>query len=247
MATESTSISNPHTHTHIHHLVVNMLRLLARIETSPFALNRNSLQRLREQIDTLHRIKLTVALPDGLDLDSVDRRVVAVMELEQSARLAHQRGENESPPLGLPPRSLDKVVISGMPVAASGISENEEDDMRSALLTPKGAPSRKKVAKFKSDKPIIGGSVSMQILRSESITKMNNQLKNVMQDIKNTATKVREYRIASKSATTHDFFFTIQCHRFSPLIQLHQDNIILSETSNSTSNTTLQQLHSFIY
>ena len=94
------------------------------------------------------------------------------------------------------------------------ISENEEDDMRSALLTPKGAPSRKKVVKFKSDKPIIGGSVSMQILRSESITKMNNQLKNVMQDIKNTATKVREYRIASKSATSHDFFFTIPCHRF---------------------------------
>ena len=207
MATESTSISNPR------HLAVNMLRLLARIETSPLALNRNSLQRLREQIDALHQIKLTVALPDGLDLDSVDRRVYAVMELEQSARLAHQRGENESPPLGLPPRSLDKVVvISGTLAAASGISENEEDDMRSALLTPKGAPSRKKVAKFKSDKPIIGGSVSMQILRSESITKMNNQLKNVMQDIKNTATKVREYRIASKSATTHDFFFTIQCH-----------------------------------
>ena len=186
MAVSSTSLNNPR------HLAVNMLRLLACIERSPLSCNVNSVQRLREQIDSLHQMKPTVAFPDGLDLDSVDRRVEAIMELGRSARLVpHQRVEVDSASSELPSLSVDEALSSFTPVAASAILDTDENDMRLALLTPKGAPSRKRMVKFKPEKPpLSGGSVSMQNLRSESITKMNNQLKNVMRDIQNTATKV---------------------------------------------------------
>jgi hypothetical protein len=185
MSARSMSIEHPR------FLTVNMLRLLACIEKNPLESNGNSMQRLREQIDALHRMKLTAALPDGLDLDSVDRRVDAILELGRSTKLAqHQIGEIESP--SCPPGSLGEVFSSFSscsPAAATAMPDNNESGMRLALLTPKGAPSRKKMVKFKHETSQ-GGSVSMQILRSESITKMNNELKNVMRDIQTTATKV---------------------------------------------------------
>jgi hypothetical protein len=185
MAVSSMSLNNPR------HVAVNMLRLLACIERSPLAFNHISMQRLREQIDALHQMKPTVAFPDGLDLDSVDRRVEAIMELGRSAKsVPHQRVEEESS------RSVDEASSSFTSVAASAVLGNDEYDMRLALLTPKGAPSRRRMAKFKPEKPPVGGSVSMQNLRSESITKMNNQLKNVMRDIQNTATKVCIYSVS---------------------------------------------------
>jgi hypothetical protein len=183
MAAPSMSIDHPR------FLTVNMLRLLACIEKNPLELNGNSMQRLREQIDALHRMKLTAALPDGLDLDSVDRRVDAILELGRSTKLAqHQIGEIESP--SFPPRSLGEGLSSCSPAAATAMPDNNENGMRLALLTPKGAPSRKKMVKLKHETSLNGGSVSMQILRSESITKMNDELKNIMRDIQTTATKV---------------------------------------------------------
>ncbi len=174
---------------HPRFLTVNMLRLLACIEKNPLELNGNSMQRLREQIDALHRMKLTVALPNGLDLDSVDRRVDAILELGRSTKVAqHQIGEIESP--SFPPRSLGEGFSSFSAAEATEMPDNNENGMRLALLTPKGAPSRKKMVKLKHETSLNGGSVSMQILRSESITKMNNELKNVMRDIQTTATKV---------------------------------------------------------
>jgi hypothetical protein len=170
------------------HLAVNLLRLLAVIERCPAACNRNSVQRLREQIDALHRTKLSVALPEGLDLESIDQRIDAIIELERTLGQQHQQGEIESSSFDV--RPLDQVLNShAPPQAASAISGNDEDDMRLALLTPKGAPSRKKTH-AKADSAVNGKSVSMQVLRIESISKMNKQLLNGMQDIRNSAIKV---------------------------------------------------------
>jgi hypothetical protein len=182
MAARSTSTINPS------HLVVNMLRLLDVIEKAPVAINSNSLQRLREQIDALHRMKLIVALPDALDLDNVDRRVDAIIEAGRRAQLAqHLPKDLESSSVELPSRSLNQALSSSTPEAASLVPDHVEDDMRLALLTPKGAPSRKKI-NIKADKN--NANVSMQVLRIENIAKMNKQVKNGMQDILNTAKKV---------------------------------------------------------
>ena len=170
------------------HLAVNLLRLLAVIERCPAACNRNSVQRLREQIDALHRTKLSVALPEGLDLESIDQRIDAIIELERTLGQQHQQGEIESSSFDV--RPLNQLLNShAPPKAASAMPGNDEDDMRLALLTPKGAPSRKKT-RAKADSAVNGKSVSMQVLRIESISKMNKQLLNGMQDIRNSAIKV---------------------------------------------------------
>ncbi len=186
MAATSTAMNNPR------HLAVNMLRLLAVIEKTPAGYNCNSIQRLREQIDVLHRMRPTVALPDGLDMENVDRRIDAILELERIAKLAqHQCGEVE-PSLSESKSRTDQVSSSHTQAAASAAPANEgsdEEDMRMALLTPKGAPSRKKI-QDKSGKAPNGGSVSMQVLRIESISKMNKQLQSGMHDIRNSAIKV---------------------------------------------------------
>jgi hypothetical protein len=180
----SVSMNNPR------HLAINLLRLLAVIERCPAACNRNSVQRLREHIDALHRTKLSVALPEGLDLESIDQRIDAILELERRSKLGqqHQQGEIESSSFVV--RPSDQVLNShAPPPAASAMPGNDEDDMRLALLTPKGAPSRKKT-RAKADSAVNGKSVSMQVLRIESISKMNKQLLNGMQDIHNSAIKV---------------------------------------------------------
>jgi len=187
MAASSTAMNSPR------RLAVNMLRLLAIIEKAPTGFNRNSMQRLRVQIDILHRMRPSVALPDGLDMENVDRRVDTILELERSVRVAQRQREEVKPLLSeLESRTPDQLLIAHAQASAAPANEgSDEDDMRMALLTPKGAPSRKKIH-TKSDKAPNSGSVSMQALRIESISKMNKQLQSGMHDIRNSAMKVCE-------------------------------------------------------
>ena len=220
-------MSNPH------HLAVNVLRLLAIIERCPAKYNRNSFPKLREQIDALHRIKLTLALPQGFDLESVDRRVDAVMELEKGSRLAqHQPGEVRAVPFALYPGSPVHLLDSHPPALVSAMQSNNEDGLRLALLTPKGAPSRKK-SHAKADGTLKGKSVSMQALHIDSISKMNKQLLNGMQDIRNSAIKVEIPVIVCffqlREAELNHLTQTQVC--IPALHLVSQDNIALSETS----------------
>ncbi len=180
-------MSNPH------HLAVNVLRLLAIIERCPTQYNRSSLQRLKEQIDALHRMKLSLTpLTEELDLESVDRRVDAAIKLEKASNLEKLQGDVPSLTFESHPRSSDHLLSSHTAVTVSAMPGNDEDDMRLALLTPKGALCRKK-PHVKINSALNGKSVSMQVLRIESISKMNKQLLHGMQDIRNSAIKVERY------------------------------------------------------
>jgi hypothetical protein len=141
----------------------------------------------------LHRMKLKVALPTGFDMDSVDRRVEAILDLARTARLPlhHERKEGDLRSSEVQfVQSADQAPSSKTTAAsASLVTGNDENDMRMELLTPKAAVSRKK-SPGNADSSVNGGNVSMQVLRIESISKMNKQLQNGMQDIRNSAFKV---------------------------------------------------------